>query len=541
MRFRSPLVIAGAVAIALAGAARADDASDLKAKFEELQKQMESLKSQLDQVNAQLQKQKEEQAKAAPASGAVPFLKKKEGDPVTFITPGGEITLYGQLDVSLDDTTKGIAGMKDSNTPPQSPVGRVGWMLGLSTNFTYVGVRGFQKVIPDLNFVYQLETQVDLTATAGTVNTNSNNDTIVKGGLTSRNSFIGFANKDWGAFKVGKTDAPYKTSTARMDPFNGMIGTYSIILGNTGGDNRVEFGTRLDKAVWYESPKWEGVSFNALWSPSQNRSTDNSNIASGESSCAGGNAPGSGALAPACNDGSWGTAYSANVAYEQGPIYGTIAYERHSDVNRSSDQPTAAFPQGDPRDIGDEWAVKVGVQYKFPTETTVSALWEKTRRSLPSFLEIQNERTRDNATWLAVTQKLTDKDNVSVGWAHAGGTPGDPGQHNTPGAVVDPVTGVFGNPHPDNQANMFTAALKHNLNKSTLVYFDWALTLNHPFAHYDLGAGGRGLTTDCHDASQLAAFDPTANGGAGGVSGNGPRCWAGGRLQGFSVGMNYKF
>jgi len=51
------------------------------------------------------------------------------------------------------------------------------------------------------------------------------------------------------------------------------------------------------------------------------------------------------------------------------------------------------------------------------------------------------------------------------------------------------------------------------------------------------GAGGRGLTTDCHDASQLAAFDPTT----GTVSGNGPRCWAGGRLQGFSLGMNYRF
>src|SRR5260370_10144277 len=144
MRLRSPLVIAGAVAIALAGAARADDASDLKAKFEELQKQMESLKSQLDQVNAQLQKQKEEQAKAAPAGGAVPFLKKKEGDPVTFTTPGGEITLYGQLDVSLDDTTKGIGDKTDSNGA--HPLGRVGWMPGLSTNFTYVGVRGFQKV-----------------------------------------------------------------------------------------------------------------------------------------------------------------------------------------------------------------------------------------------------------------------------------------------------------------------------------------------------------------------------------------------------------
>jgi predicted porin len=549
MRFRSPLVIAGAVAIALAGAARADDASDLKAKFEELQKQMESLKSQLDQVNSQLQKQKEEQAKAkeeqakaAPAGGAVPFLKKKEGDPLTFITPGGEVTLYGQFDVSLDNTTKGISGKTDSNTPPQTPVGRVGWMPGLSTNFTYIGARGFQKLVPDWNFVYQLETQVDLTASSGTVNTNSNSSSVVKGGLTTRNSFIGVANKEYGAFKVGKTDAPYKTSTARMDPFNGMIGTYSIVMGNTGGDNRVEFGTRLDKSVWYESPKWQGASFNFLWSPAQNRSTDNSNIAAGETDCSGGNVPGSGALAPSCNDGSWGTVYSANIAYEQGPIYGTVAYEMHTDVNRSSDQPTAAFPQGDPRDIGDEWAVKVGVQYKFPTKTTVSAIWEKTRRNVPAFLEVQNERTRDNATWLAVTQQLTDADNVSVGWAHAGGTPGDPGQHNTgANVIVDPVTGTFGNPHPDNQANMFTAALKHNLNKATLVYFDWALTLNHPFAHYDLGAGGRGLTTDCHDASQLAAFDPTANGGAGGVSGNGPRCWAGGRLQGVSIGVNYKF
>src|ERR1700745_2005191 len=87
MRFRSPLVIAGAVAMLLTAVARADDASDLKAKFEELQKQMESLKQQLDQVNAQLKKQQEEQAKAAPAGGAVPFLKEKEGDPVTFITP----------------------------------------------------------------------------------------------------------------------------------------------------------------------------------------------------------------------------------------------------------------------------------------------------------------------------------------------------------------------------------------------------------------------------------------------------------------------
>jgi predicted porin len=341
--------------------------------------------------------------------------------------------------------------------------------------------------------------------------------------------------------KFGKTDAPYKNSTARMDPFNAMIGTYSVIMGNTGGDNRVEFGTRLDKSIWYESPNWQGFSFNVLFSPSQNRSLDDSNISSGESSCSGGNVPGSGALPPSCNDGSFGTAYSANVAFEYGPIYATVAYEMHKNVNRSSDQITDIFPSGDPNDIGDERAAKVGVQYKFPTNTTVSAIFEDMKRNVPAYLEIQNERSR-NGTWLAVTQQLTQVDSVSVGWAHAGGSPGYPGQHNSSANVfTDPVTHAFGNISPDIQANMFTAALKHYLNKATLVYFDWALTLNHPFAHYDLGAGGRGVTTDCHDGTVLAAFDATANGGAGGVSFAGPKCWTGGRLQGFSLGMDYKF
>ena len=62
MRFRSPLVIAAAVAIAFAGAARADEASDLKAQMEQLQKQMDAVKAQLEQM----QKKQEEQAKAAP-------------------------------------------------------------------------------------------------------------------------------------------------------------------------------------------------------------------------------------------------------------------------------------------------------------------------------------------------------------------------------------------------------------------------------------------------------------------------------------------
>ena len=72
----------------------------------------------------------------------------------------------------------------------------------------------------------------------------------------------------------------------------------------------------------------------------------------------------------------------------------------------------------------------VGGQYVFDFGLTVNGIFERMTRKLPAALEFQNERQR-NGTWLAVTQTLTPRDNVNLGWAHAGRTPGDPGgQHN---------------------------------------------------------------------------------------------------------------
>jgi len=523
MKLGRNLVIACAIALAGSGPAHAQDAtSALKGQLEALQKQMDLLKAQLEQVTVQMaaQKQEQEQKNAQ-------FLETKPGSGLTFATAGGgEVQLYGNLDVSVDTTTKGLQSSYD---PGGSPVGKMGWMPAISTNLSYLGVRGTHPIQNQLNFVWQLEAGIDISATPGTVNTNSNNDQRVNGALFSRNTFIGLAGSEWGAVKVGKTEGPYKTATDPMNPFSGMIGDYRVIMGNSGGDNRVEFATRLSHAIWYESPNWSGFSFKALVSPGQNRANDNSLIASGEEGCAGGNAPGSGALPPACNDGSYGNAYSVSAGFNWNQLYLTAAYEQHQGVNRSSDVITDQYPQGDPNDIGNENAWKVGAQYTFDTKTTVGAVYEKMHRSIPSYLEYQNERSR-SGYWLTLSQALWDKDVFSVGWAHANATPGDPGQHNTPSG-----------PNPDNSANMYTVAWKHALDRTVTLYADWAMTVNHTDAHYDLGAGGRAVTTDCHDASQLAAFDPTANGGAGGVTGNGPHCFAGGKLQGVSIGMQYRF
>src|SRR5260370_31787727 len=94
------------------------------------------------------------------------------------------------------------------------------------------------------------------------------------------------------------------------------------MMGKTGGDNRAELDTSLSHAMWYESPKFGGASFSALWAPGQNRASDNGNNASGEPDCTGGGGgvtkfgfPGP------CHDGAFADAYSVARVYEAGPLH----------------------------------------------------------------------------------------------------------------------------------------------------------------------------------------------------------------------------
>ena len=479
------------------------------------------------------------------------FLERKPGKGLTFFPPGGEITAYGQFDVSLDAATKNA---KSGPVAPDgtTPVGNFGWMPDISTNISYLGVRGFQRIPgQSFNFVYQFEAGIDISAAAGTKQSNSNMSNQVNGSLFSRNSFIGVSSHDYGAIKVGKTDAPYKNSTAAFNPFSGMWGDYAVVMGNSGGDNRVEFGTRVSHAIWYESPKFGGgFQFNVLFSPGQNRASNSDNLASGESDCAGGNDPTSGANPlVTCSDGAFSNAVSTNLSYTNGPLYMTAAYEFHQNVNRSSDiagmyglapvvgasEPNCAsigaagFPLGQKLcndDTANEDAMKLGIKYTFPTKTTVGVIGERMHRYVPADLDFQNERTR-YGTWLVVSQELSPMDSLHFGWAHAFRSPGNPGQHNDSTLVTD--NGATYGP-TENQSDMLTAAWKHKYADNLTWYTNVAATFNGPDAHYDLGAGGRAVTTDCHDAT----------GASGGLT-SGPRCWTGTTIVGVSTGLQWKF
>jgi len=462
------------------------------------------------------------------------FMERKPGKDLTFYTPNGEVTAYGNFDVSFDSTTKGIGSLVGPGGV--GPVGNMGWLPDISTNISYAGVRGAQRFgTHSLAFVYQLETEIDIASSSGISESDSAESNTVKAGLTGRDSFLGLSQPAKGVLVFGKTFAPYKTAAARLNPFVAIIGDNAVIMGNTGGDNRVEFGTLLEHAIWYSSPANHPLHTDILFSPGQNRSSDSDNIAAGESDCTGQDIPGSGGSLPyACNDGSFSNAFSADATYTREPLFIVLAYERHQKVNRQSDltgmyaNPPATFFKDD---VADEDAGKVGVQYTLPSKTQISGIFEDFHRYLPQFLQFQNERQR-LGHWLALTQTLSAKDSISAGWAHAYRTPGDPGQHNTSGELPplgSPGDG-FGGVHADNSANMITFAFRHKLAEGLTVYTDWAGTFNGPFAHYDLGAGGRIVTTDCHDASDAT----------GGESSN-PHCWAGGQLMGVSAGINRRF
>src|ERR1017187_29142 len=321
---------AGMAVMSYSGGAYADDTQDNAA----LKEQMRIMMQRIDELTKQVQDLSKKQAPptvvvppstpagtaTAPALAAAPSPPepKFEAFMKDFKATAGEPKLaaflkgfYGTLDVSYDYTTKGINGLTAysySLIDPANPnsgyvnngpkgtqqVGRLGYMPAMSTNKSQIGYR-FSHRIDDSNvdLIVQVEPALALTASPGLKTSQYQQSNIVNGAIGIGDTFVGLQNAAWGKLKFGTTYSPYKKSTDRMNPFSGMLGDYSVVMGNSGGDNRVEFGTRLDHSIWYESPKFANLfSFDLLVSPGANRTYDNVVQSAGSPDCSGGNMPG---------------------------------------------------------------------------------------------------------------------------------------------------------------------------------------------------------------------------------------------------------
>ncbi|HTD30899.1 MAG TPA: porin [Steroidobacteraceae bacterium] len=559
----------------------------LQQQLDELQKQLQSLKDQQAKAAADQQKIAADQQKMAADQQKVVAESAKTAKTVSTTGKAFDTFMkgfFGTFDVSIDYTTKGMNGFVaypyslapgvTSPTGPfvvsgpakgggAGPYGRVGWLAAMSSNGSNIGYRGTHEIGNSrVDFIYQVSTSLNMAAAPGLQNTWTKSSNTVQGAIGLGDTYVGFQEKEWGKLKFGEMYMPYKTATDRLNPFSGTLGDYSVIMGNTGGDNRVEFGTRMDHVIMYNSPTWSGFSFDAAYSLGQNVDPNNDLTSEGSPDCSGGNNPGSGNLFLNCDDGGFNYAYSGDLKFETGGLYLTAAYELHSGVNRSSDGIGANNPYyaylfglgpnnalsaqlldwsdylafqgeypgaaaaGSPGyntnvDVVNEWAMKFGGQYHFDFGLTISYIYEDLHRSLGQAMEFQNERQR-TGDWLAAEYVFNGgADRVALGWAHAGASVGDPGgQHN-----YNPYW--FGN-----QANMYTFGWWHKLDKQLTAYLNFAETANDGNAHYDIGAGGHGIKTDCHDATHNQFVD---------YSSAGPTTWGGCHPLGVSTGINFKF
>ncbi|MGB9331004.1 MAG: hypothetical protein WCB10_09560, partial [Steroidobacteraceae bacterium] len=412
----------------------------LQQQLDELQKQLQSLKDQQAKAAADQQKIAADQQKMAADQAKVTAESAKTAKTVSTTDKALSSFMkgfFGTLDVSIDYTSKGMNGFVaypyslapgvTSPTGPfvqgpakgggAGPYGRVGWLAAMSSNGSNVGYRGTHQIADShVDFIYQVSTALDMAAAPGLNNTWTKSSNTVTGAIGLGDTYLGFQTKELGKLKFGTMYMPYKTSTDRLNPFSGTLGNYSVVMGNTGGDNRIEFGTRMDHVILYNSPTWSGVSFDAGYALGQNVDPNNNLPPEGSPDCAGGNNPGSGNLFLNCDDGGFNYAYSGDLKFELGGLYLVAAYELHSGVSRGSDGIGSnnpyygyLFAQGPTNpisaqlldwadyqafaaeypgaaavsspayntsvDVANEWAMKFGGQYHFDFGLTVSYLY----------------------------------------------------------------------------------------------------------------------------------------------------------------------
>src|SRR5882757_7330782 len=148
---KTSIAIAVSLALGCVVNAHADQASDMQAKLDALQKEIQELQAQMNAV-----RKKQEQAAPA-AAAAAPANGVKAGKDLVFKVGGGEVQLYGHADVSLDDQTNGMAGYLHNGLPV---TGHNGWVPDVSSNLSFFGVRGNRAVSDDLKGVFQFETEI---------------------------------------------------------------------------------------------------------------------------------------------------------------------------------------------------------------------------------------------------------------------------------------------------------------------------------------------------------------------------------------------
>src|SRR5258706_7869751 len=226
----SVALVACAAMCTIGSAVYADDAQDTMA----LKEQMRLMQQRLDEMQKQLETMSKRPTppEAAPPQGpAVAKEKPEVKEPLFEKFMSG---FYGTLDVSLDDTAKGINGLvayhyapvganpygpyqidPTNASPKGGPVGRVGYMPALSTNKSVLGYRGSYKIATsNVDFIFQIEAQPAITSAPGLNTSQYHQSNVTKARIRYGDTVIVVSGKRCRNINIATNLLPYKKSTS---------------------------------------------------------------------------------------------------------------------------------------------------------------------------------------------------------------------------------------------------------------------------------------------------------------------------------------
>lgn len=301
------------------------------------------------------------------------------------------VTVYGKARMSVDATDDG------SNN-----------VTNVTNNNSRLGFKGTEDLGNGLKAIFQMESLVNMDDGSGS------SSTLLGSG---RNTFVGLAG-GFGTLFFGLHDNPYKLATGKLDNWSDSMGDFNALVGNVSGAS-TPFNEREPNSINYWSPKMSGLQFMAAYRPDETGSVNRDR-------------------------------YSANITYAQGPLYGSIAYEKHRKDNVSG------------ASGNDTSGLTVGVSYAFNAEKTKLGLVYE------SLSEDNINSVFDRDLWyLALSHKMGNN-SFEIAYANAG----DNDTASNTGA------------------DWYVLGLDHALSKRTSVYVLHARTENDAGAKYGLGTGG---------------------------------------------------
>lgn len=151
----------------------------------------------------------------------------------------GNVTVYGQADVSFDLTDNGAVKVNK-----------------VSSSQSRLGLKGSEDLGDGLATVWQIEQQINIDNSAAGADGG--------GALATRNTFAGLSSKSAGTLLAGRHDTPYKIATRGLDVFADSIADNRGLMGTTAGGSAVLTAVhdrRVTDVVAYISPAMSGFTF----------------------------------------------------------------------------------------------------------------------------------------------------------------------------------------------------------------------------------------------------------------------------------------